>query len=102
MEHPSRVFQVSFVEELSVTVMDIATKTRKDNTLATLYQCVVKGWPHKIQEGALKPYYQHKDQLAIDQGCLLQGLRVIIPPTLQAQLLNALHVSNPNEILFTS
>ena len=90
------VFQVSFVEELPVTAVNIATETRKDNTLATVYQYVMEGWPHKIQEGALKPYYQHKDQLATEQGCfLLWGVRVIIPPTLQAQLLNELHVSHP-------
>ena len=55
----------------------------------------MEGWPHKVQEEALKPYYQHKDQLATDQGCLLWGLRVIIPPTLQAEMLNELHVTHP-------
>ena len=95
LEDPSTVFQVSFVEELPVTAANIANETRKDNTLATVYQYVMEGWPYKIPEGALKPYYQRKDQLATDQGCLLWGLRVIIPPTLQAQMLNELHVSHP-------
>ena len=95
LEDPSTVFQVSFVEELPVTAANIANETRKDNTLATVYQYVMEGWPHKIPEGALKPYYQRKDQLATDQSCLLWGLRVIIPPTLQAQILNELHVSHP-------
>ena len=71
LEDPSTVFQVSFVEELPVTAVNIANETRKDNTLATVYQYVIEGWPHKIPEGALKPYYQRKDQLATDQGCLL-------------------------------
>ena len=95
LEDPSIAFQVSFMEELPVPAANIANETRKDNTLATVYQYVVEGWPHKIPEGALKPYYQCKDQLATDQGCLLWGLRVIIPPTLQAQMLNELHVSHP-------
>ena len=95
MEDPSTVFQVSFIEELPVTAVDIATETKNDNTLATVYQYVMEGWPHKVKEEALKPYYQCKDQLATDQGCLLWGLRVIIPPILQAQMLNELHASHP-------
>ena len=95
LEDPSTIFQVSFVEELPVTAANIANETRKDNTLATVYQYMMEGWPHKIPEGALKPYYQRKDQLATDQGCLVWRLRVIIPPTLQAQMLNELHVSHP-------
>ena len=73
MEDPLTVFQVSFIEKLLVTAVDLAMKTKKDNTLATVYQYVMEGWPHKVKEGALKPYYQLKDQLAIDQGCLLLG-----------------------------
>ena len=91
---PSTIFQVSFIEELPVTAVDIATET-KNNTLATVYQYVMEGWPHKVKEEALKPYYQRKDQLATDHGCLLWGLRVIIPPRLQAQMLNELHISHP-------
>ena len=94
LEDPSTVFQVSFIEELPVTAVDIATETKKDNTLATVYQYTMEGWPHKVKE-VLKPYYQCKDQLATDQGCLLWGLRVIIPPILQAQMLNELHASHP-------
>ena len=95
LEDPSTVFQVSFIEELPVTAVDIATETKNNNTLATVYRYVMEGWPHKVKEEALKPYYQRKDQLATDQGCLLWGLRVIIPPILQAQMLNELHASHP-------
>ena len=58
----------------------------------------MEGWPHKAQEEALKPYYQRKNQLATDQGCLLWGLRVIIPPTLQAEMLNELHATHPGVV----
>ena len=98
LEDPSTVFQVSYVEELPVTAADVAKETIKDTTLATVYQYVMEGWPHKAQEEALKPYYQRKNQLATDQGCLLWGLRVIIPPTLQAEMLNELHATHPGVV----
>ena len=77
---------------------DVAKETIKDATLAAVYQYVMEGWPHKVQEEALKPYYKHKNQLATDQGCLLWGLRVIIPPTLQAEMLNELHATHPGVV----
>ena len=91
LEDPSTVFQVSFVEELPVTAADIARETNKDTTLAKVYQYVMEGWPHKVNKETLKPFCQRKEQLSTDQGCVLWGLQVIIPPTLQTQLLNELH-----------
>ena len=55
-------------------------------------------WPQKVQEGELKPFYQHKDQLSTDQGCLLWGLRVIIPTNVQTRLLNELHTTHPGVV----
>jgi len=67
------VFQVSFVEEFSVTAvaMDIAKETSKDATLANVYQNVMEGWPCKMEDERCKPFYQWKDQLSTDQWCLL-------------------------------
>ena len=81
-EDPKLVFQVMFVEELPVTAVDIAKETSKDATLANVYHNVMEGWPCKMEDKRLKPFYQQKDQLSTDQGCLLWGLRVIIPSSL--------------------
>ena len=58
----------------------------------------MEGWLHNVQDEALKPYYQCKDQLATNQECLLWVLRVIIPPTLQAEMLNELHATHPGVV----
>ena len=98
LEDPVAMFQVSFVEELPVTATDIARETSRDTILAKVYQYVMEGWPQKVQEGELKPFYQRKDQLSTDQGCLLWGLRVIIPTNVQARLLNELHTTHPGVV----
>ena len=51
----------------------------------------MEGWPNKLKEESIKPFYQRKDQLSTDQGCLLWGQRVIIPTMLQARMLQELH-----------
>ena len=77
---------------------DIARETSRDATLAMVYQYVMEWWPQKVQEGKLNSFYQCKEHLSTDQGCLLWGLRVIIPPSLQAQLLNELHATHPGVV----
>ena len=54
----------------------------------------MEGWPHKPVEESIKPFHQRKDQLSADQGCLLWGLRVIIPTTLQTRMLKELHAAH--------
>ena len=91
LEDPVTVFQVSYVDQLPVTARDIAQATSKDPILASVYSHIMEGWPNKLKEESIKPFYQRKDQLSIDQGCLLWGRRVIIPTMLQARMLQELH-----------
>ena len=43
----------------------------------------------------LKPYYRVKDELSMEEGCLLRGLRVIVPEKYRPDVLNELHVNHP-------
>ena len=43
----------------------------------------------------LQPFASRFNQLATHQGCLLWGSRVAIPPSLQARILQELHLSHP-------
>ena len=65
----------------------------------------MEGWPQRSVEDNLKPFYQHKDQLTTDQGCLLWGTHMIIPKVLQSrllqlqsQLLQELHFTHPGMV----
>ena len=89
------MFKVSFIDGLPVTASDIAMETVKDVVLSRVYQYVLEGWPRGGVNDNLKPFYQRKDQLSTDQGCLLWGTRVIIPEVLQARLLQELHYTHP-------
>ena len=80
---------------LPITPSDIAEKTNKDSVLSHIYQYVMKGWPHGCVEDNFKPFYQCKDQLTTNQGCLLWRTRVIVPAVLQSRLLQELHFTHP-------
>ena len=48
------------------------------------------GWPGKV-DANLEPYHRRRDELSVDQNCVLWGLRVIIPERHQSALLQQLH-----------
>ena len=92
------MFKVSFIDGFPITASDIAAETTKDPVLSHVYQYVLKWWPRRDIKDNLKPFYQHKDQLTTDQGCLLWGIRVIIPQVLQARLPQELHFTHPGVV----
>ena len=67
------IFKISLVDGLPLTATDIAAETAKDLGLLRLYQYVLAGWPQKGVSDKLKLFYQRRDLLSVDQGCLLWG-----------------------------
>lgn len=57
----------------------VSQETRKDVILAKIMRYVKNGWPKEKLAEELKPFVNRKDELAIEQDCLLWGYRVIIP-----------------------
>ncbi len=89
------VFQVSHLEELPVCAKDIATETRRNPLLSKVLDLTLSGWPSHVTGEHLKPFHVRKDQLSTDQGCILWGSRVIIPPKYRERLLSELHEGHP-------
>ena len=56
---------------------------------------MMKGWLQQGVSEQLKSLYQRKEQLSTDQGCLLWGMRVVVPAKLQPRLLRELHFTHP-------
>ena len=49
------------------------------------------GWPAKVHDPELLEYVKRKDQISMERGCLLWGLRVIIPSVYRSTLVQELH-----------
>ena len=61
--------------------ISLARETDQDETLTTLKNMVLKGWPEKRDEcpEMLKPYWTYRDELSVLDGLVLKGTRIIIP-----------------------
>ena len=88
------IYYFSYVNDLPVTSNDIKDATRKDPVLSKVYDYVAVGWPSHVDEDEIKPYFYRRNELSVDSGCLLWGLRVIIPPVWRQQLLKDLHTQH--------
>ena len=89
---------IHLLETISTSPVD-ATKvklwTARDPVLSLVLQFVLQGWPLKVEDEALKPYFTRREELSVYAGCLLWGTRVVIPPQGREEVLNTLHESHP-------
>ena len=83
------VFHATQFELLLVTSEAVARETRQDPILARVYESIVQGWSVCINGD--KPYYERHNELTVHQGCILWGIRVVIPGKLQDRVLEELH-----------
>ena len=82
------------IEAIPITSQAVKCATRKDKVLSKVLHYTQKGWPTQIPE-PLKPFSTRRLEITVEAGCLLWGVRVIIPAPLQSQLLKELHHGHP-------
>ncbi len=69
----------------------IRRETRRDPALSQVYSAIYSGW-NAEQKLRFTQFYQHRDELTLDGGCIIWGLRVVLPPKLRSWVLEELHV----------
>jgi len=92
---PKLVLLLQHLDESPVTVNDIRKWTRRDPLLAQvlLLQFIEQGWPHKC-DSSLSAYSSHNTELSVQDGCILWGSRVVVPPQGQQAVLQELHIAH--------
>ena len=61
--------------------------------LSKVYRATLHGWPND-PDADLKSYHRRKNELTVQSGCLLWGVRVIVPPRHQQRVLEELHTGH--------
>ena len=91
------VFQTIFLDELPIRSEDINKATKHDTILSQVSQYILQGWPNSMNglPESIRPYYNRKDELTVEQGCVLWGIRVVIPEQFRERLLNQIHEEHP-------
>ena len=83
-------FRLNQLEQIPVTTAVLRDATAKDSVLSRVLKYIQVGWPVDIPE-ELKSFRDKRGELAPEQGCLLLGIRVVIPASLQRKVLDEIH-----------
>ncbi len=89
----TKVFTIRQIEALPVTYVQLRAATRRDPLLSRVLLYTQRGWPQEVPE-MLNPYYRRRDELTIENQCVLWGIRVIVPEKLRSRVLDELHQSH--------
>ena len=84
-------YNLSMLKTSLVTCSNIRRSTERDPILSKVMRYTRDGFPEKTSDISLQPYFTRKRELSIQDGCLLWGTRVVIPPKERTDLLNMLH-----------
>ena len=64
-----------------------------DPLLQSLTETIVAGWPENASDVpiALRPYHNHHDELTVEDGLILKGEALVIPPVEREKILHKIH-----------
>lgn len=96
-----QVFNVSQMQSLPVNVRQLRAATSTDPLLSKVYRYTRGSWPQHIPQ-CLRPFSDRRNELTVEEGCLLWGIRVVVPQRLRAKLLDELHKDHPGVVRMKS
>ena len=88
------VLLLAQLQAFPVRAHQIKTWTDRDPVLSRVRKLVLQGWPSKVEE-EFCPYFCQKLELSIQDGCVMWGSRVVVPPPGKAKLIEQLHEGHP-------
>lgn len=100
-ENPGAVedYDVLALDEVlsSRRIEELKQRTQADATCQRLADTILNGWPDSFKElpHDIRPFYAMRDELTVDGGLILRGLRYVIPHSLQKYYLTQLHQGHP-------
>jgi len=79
-----------------ITTALLKTWTTADPILSQVVRYVKTKWPKpQTLEAGLRPFYRRREELSLQDGLLLWGSRVVIPPPGRKEVLRELHEGHP-------
>lgn len=77
-----------------ITAKQIKTWTSRDPVLSKVVERALSGWSYTTDD-TLAPYQRRKDELSLEEGCVMWGNRVVVPEVGRQRVLQELHVGHP-------
>ena len=89
---------VLLIDELDCSLVGAEQLSRyigRDPTLAHVCEYLMRGWPAGENDAQFAPYKCRRDELSVQDRCVLWGARVITPPQCRQEVMQQLHLAHP-------
>ena len=96
-----RLVNILQIESLPLSAEQIRKATRADPVLSRVLEYTLTGWPEE-RSPEIAVYYQKRHEITIEDGCLLWGIRVIVPKSFHERVLKELHSGHPGIVRMKS
>ena len=87
--------QLNMVERISISEAKYAELQKKNtaNELHALYTMIQVRWPETKQQvpHSIRQYWDTRDELAVLDGVIYRGMRIVIPPSMRPAMLPVIH-----------
>ncbi|KAG6463039.1 hypothetical protein O3G_MSEX013623 [Manduca sexta] len=98
-ESPSPVDHAAYVNfvvdgSLPVRLSDLRDETKRDGVLLKIIGFILNGWPKKVVDIRIKPYFNCRVQLSYEDGCVMRGHKVVLPEKLRQRVISELHTAH--------
>ena len=87
---------ITFLPMREESISKIRDETERDESLQTLKRVIQQGWPHdKANVTSLAaPYYHFRGELAVTDGLIFGGERLVIPGTMRPEIKKNMHLGH--------
>ncbi|KAJ8023976.1 hypothetical protein HOLleu_36568 [Holothuria leucospilota] len=89
------IMLLEYISNSPITARDIKTWTRRDPVLSKVYYFVQNGWDDECMDEELLPYFKRKLELSTQDGIIMWGSRVVVPPQGRKAVMKQLHEGHP-------
>ena len=87
------LFNIQQIGTLPVDPKQLRLETAHDPVLSRVLRYTKEGWPQEV-DPELRPFCRRKLETTIESGCLMWGIKVIVPNKLQGRVLEELHTGH--------
>ena len=88
------ILLMDMLQTMPVTAAHIKKDTDRDPVLSKVRDLILQGWKH-TEEESMQPFQYRCKELSVVDGCVLWGSRVVVPQSLQSQVLEELYEGHP-------
>lgn len=89
------IFLLESLQVAPISVVQIQQWTARDAVLSKVLQFLLQGWPLSVDDADLLTYLWRRDELSVQDGCILWGARVVVPKPGQESIIRLLHETHP-------